>query len=64
MSVPAVVVFVLVTGVGITLDLIGRYTSQRCPTIGTVARAIHRRRFGGWLLFIMWAVVGWHLLAS
>jgi hypothetical protein len=60
----AVVVFGVIALIGVTLDVIGRHVSRRCPTISDIASYIHRRRFGPWLLFAMWAAVGWHLLAS
>jgi hypothetical protein len=63
-NIAALVVFALVTVTGVALELVGRLTSPRCPTISHIARAVHRRRFGGWLLFAMWAAVGWHLFSS
>ncbi len=60
----AATVFVLIALIGLVLDVIGRIGVRRCPTISDVARFVHRRRIGGWLLFAMWAFVGWHLLAS
>ena len=59
-----VVVFVLVALAGATLECLGRLSSHRCPTIADVARFVHMRRLGGWILFLTWAFVGWHLLAS
>lgn len=59
-----VFVFVLVGVAGVALECVGRFTGHRCPTITDVARFVHVRRLGGWILFLTWALVGWHLLAS
>ncbi len=62
--VSALAVFVSIAIAGLVLDFVGRFVTPRCPTITDIARYVGRHRFGGWLLFLTWAFVGWHLLAS
>jgi hypothetical protein len=57
------IVFVVLFVTGVALEVVGR-ASRAHPTIGDIARAVHRVRFGGWILFTIWAIVGLHLLAS
>jgi hypothetical protein len=59
----AAIVFVALFAVGVALEAVGRVTRVH-PTISDIARSVHRHRWGGWLLFAMWALVGWHLLVS
>ena len=59
----ATLVLLTILAVGAFLNALGHATRGRWPTLGDVARTIHRHRWGGWVLFLTWALVGWHLLA-
>ncbi len=57
-------VFAAILLAGVALDLIGRHTRWHCPTISDIAGYVRRRRYGGWILFVMWAAVGWHFFVQ